>query len=129
VESYLDRLRELGYLRRDLLVEELCSLFSLIRDECETFGRGKRGKMRETVNHVVAALERAIKTEDRYRLLSQWTRWADLVDPASPNWQGINLPGSMILEGYIIFEDFEPVKNYFDTLYDVDSLEPRARPD
>jgi hypothetical protein len=78
---------------------------------------------------VVAALERAIKTEDRYRLLSQWTRWADLVDPASPNWQGINLPGSMILEGYMIFEDFEPVKNYFDTLYDVDSLEPRARPD
>jgi hypothetical protein len=129
VESYLDRLRELGYLRRDLLVEELCSLFSLIRDECETFGRGKRGKMRETVNHVVAALERAIKTEDRYRLLSQWTRWADLVDPASPNWQGINLPGSMILEGYMIFEDFEPVKNYFDTLYDVDSLEPRARSD
>jgi hypothetical protein len=129
VESYLDQLRELGYLRRDLLVEELCSLFSLIRDECETFGRGKRGKMRETVNHVVAALERAIKTEDRYRLLSQWTRWADLVDPASPNWRGINLPGSMILEGYMIFEDFEPVKNYFDTLYDVDSLEPRARPD
>lgn len=129
VESYLDGLRELGYLRRDLLVEELCSLFSLIRDECEAFGRGKRGKMRDTVNHVVAALERAIKTEDRYRLLSQWTRWADLVDPASPNWQGINLPGSMILEGYLIFEDFEPVKKYFDTLYNAVSLEPRVRPD
>lgn len=129
VERWLDRLKELGYLRRDLLIEELCALFSLIRDECETFGRGKRGRMRDTVNHVVAALDRAIKTEDRYRLLSQWTRWANMVDPASPNWRGIDLPGSMILKSYLVFEDFEPIKRYLDTLYYPDSLEPKAVPD
>ncbi len=125
VESYLDGLK-VGYLRRDLLIEELFSLFALIRDECEAFGRGKRGRIRDKVKQVVAALHRAIKTEDRYRLLSQWTRWANMVDPASPNWQGINLPGDMVLEGYLIFEDVDPIKRYFDSLYDADSLEPRA---
>jgi hypothetical protein len=39
-----------------------------------------------------------------------------MVDPASPDWQGINLPGSIVLEGYLIFEDFELVKIYFDSL-------------
>jgi hypothetical protein len=125
VQNYLDEIKGLGYLRRDLLIEELCSLFTLIRDECEAFGRWKRGKLREKVAQVVAALDRAIKSEDRYRLLSQWTRWANMVDPASPQWQGINLPADMVMTGYLIFEDFEPVKSYFDTLYNPESLEPR----
>jgi len=128
LEDYLDRLRELGYLRRDLLVEELCSLFSLIRDECEIFGRGKP-RMQSTVRRVVLALDRAVKKEDRYRLLSQWERWKNMVDTTSSAWRGINLPGAMIEQGYLVFEDFEPIKKYFENLYDPDSLEPRAQPD
>jgi hypothetical protein len=129
VEDYLDRLRELGYLRRDLLVEELCSLFSLIRDECETFGRGKPGRVQSTVRRVVLALDQAIKTKDRYRLLFQWDRWKNMIDTTSSAWRGNSLPGAMIEQGYMVFEDFEPIKKYFYNIYNPGSLEPVTQPD
>jgi hypothetical protein len=124
-QAYLERLKEVGYLRQDILIDELCSLFALIRDECEAFGRQKRGRLREKVKQVVTSLDRAIKTEDRYRLLSHWNRWEKMVDTTSPDWQGISLPADMVLERYLIFEDFEPVRSYLAGLYDPESLKPR----
>jgi hypothetical protein len=129
MQNYLDGLKDVGILCRDLLIEELCSLFALIRDECEAFGRGKGVRVRNKVKQVVATMDRAIKGGDRSRLLSQWTRWAAMVDPASPHWQGINLPADMVMEGYLIFEDFTPVKMYFESLYDPESLEARSPAD
>ena len=125
MRDYLDRLKDFGYLRKDILISELCSLFTLVRDECEEFGRRKRGRLRDKVTRVVRSLGRTIQTEDRDRLLSQWDRWAKMVDTTSPEWQGISLPATMVLEGYLVFEDFEPVRSYFTSIYDPESLEPR----
>jgi hypothetical protein len=125
MSDHLDRLKDFGYLRKDLLVSELCAVFALVRDECEVFGRQKRGSLRQKVRQVVRSLDKAIETEDRYRLLSQWDRWANLVDTTSADWKGISLPATMVLDGYLVFEDFEPVRRYFADLYDPESLEPR----
>jgi hypothetical protein len=75
---------------------------------------------------VVKALDDAIAKKNEYRLLAQWSTWQGMVDPASPNWIGINLPTDMVLEGYLVFEDFLPVKKYFETLYEPETLEPKT---
>jgi hypothetical protein len=31
----------------------------------------------------------------------------------------------MVLEGFLVFEDFLPIRRYFEEFYDPDSLEPR----
>lgn len=59
--------------------------------------------------------------------LSQWPScdrnagcsmgWHGMVDPSSPSWIGISLPTEMVLEGYLVFEDFLPVKEYFESNY------------
>jgi hypothetical protein len=48
------------------------------------------------------------------RPLSLWGRWNDFVNPASPSWIGIDLPGSMVLGGFMILEDFLEVKHFFE---------------
>lgn len=48
-----------------------------------------------------------------------------MVDPSSPQWLGINLPTDMILEGYLVLEDFIPVKDYIEVYYNGYTLEPR----
>lgn len=128
VDAYLETLKDLGYLSRERAAEELCSVFALIRDECKAFGSNKMGKVRDKVNQVVQALENAIVSRDRERLLSQWTGWYAMVDPASASWIGIKLPTDMVLEGYLVFEDFLPIKRYFEEFYDSDTLEPRTLP-
>jgi hypothetical protein len=75
---------------------------------------------------VVNALDDAIEQKNEFRLLAQWSRWHGMVDPASPNWIGIDLPTNMVLEGYLIFEDFLPVKKYFEELYEPKTLEPKT---
>lgn len=70
-------------------------------------------------------LDEAISSESPGRLLGQWDRWQGMVDPASPHWIGIKLPTDMVLEGYLVLEDFIPVKEYLEAYYDPSSLDPR----
>ena len=125
VGRYLDSLKDLGPLPPPRVAEELRNVFVLIRNECELFGRNKRGRVRETVNRVVAVLDNATATPNQDRLLAQWSRWQGMVDPVSTIWRGSNLPATMVIEGYLVFEDFLPVKEYFEAQYDPDSLDPR----
>jgi hypothetical protein len=125
VDGYLLRLREAGTLSRDHLLVELSSLFGLIRDECALFGRTKRGKLKDRVALVVRALDEAIDSRSPARLLSQWHRWQDMIDPSSPRWSRISLPTDMVLEGYLVLEDFIPVKEYIEAYYDASTLNPR----
>jgi len=64
------------------------------------------------VRKVVNALESTMKTRTLERLLGLWGYWSELVDPSSPNWIGIDLPGSMVLDGYMILEDFLDLKQF-----------------
>ncbi len=124
VQDYLAGLSDLGYLSRKRVADALRDIFSLIRNECALFGRNKRGRLREKVNQVVAALDQAIAQPDPGRFQALWKRWHGMVDPASPTWIGISLPTEMVLEGYLVFEDFLPVKEYFESHYDPGSLDP-----
>jgi hypothetical protein len=124
VQAYLTRLKETGALTRDHLIAELSSLFTFIRTECEAFGQDKRGKLKDRINLIVVVLNEAIDSRSPERLLAIWRRWQDMVDPASPNWLGINLPTDMVLEGYMVLEDFIPVKRYIESFYDSVALEP-----
>jgi hypothetical protein len=124
VQDYLTGLRDLGYLSRQRVADALRDVFSLIRNECELFGRDKRGRLREKVKQVVTALDQVIARSEPGRFQAVWNRWHGMVDPASPNWIGISLPTEMVLEGYLVFEDFLPVKEYFESHYDSASLDP-----
>lgn len=124
VATYLARLRETGYLSREQVSAELCAVFALIRDECEAFGRTKRGKFKDRVARVVMTLTEAIASGQPARLIAQWQRWQDMVDPASPGWIGISLPSEMILGGFLVLEDFIPVKQYIESYYKP-ALEPK----
>jgi hypothetical protein len=124
VQDYLAGLSDIGYLSRERVADALRDIFSLIRNECALFGCNKHGKLREKVNQVVAALDQAIARPEPGRFQALWKRWHGMVDPASPTWIGISLPTEMVLEGYLVFEDFLPVKEYFESHYDPDSLDP-----
>jgi hypothetical protein len=126
VQAYLSGLKDQGLISQQRVVEELRAVFGVVRNECELFGRNKRGKLRDKVKLVVNALDDAIERKNEYRLLAQWSRWCGMVDPASPNWIGIDLPTEMVLEGYLVFEDFIPVKKYFEALYEPETLEPKT---
>lgn len=129
VHEYLANLKDRGLISRQRVAEELRAVFAIVRRECVQFGRNKRGRLRDKIQQVVSALDDAIAKKDDSRLLAQWSRWHSMVDPASPNWIGINLPTDMVLEGFLVFEDFLPVKQYFETLYELDTLEPKLRVD
>jgi hypothetical protein len=124
VSGYLGRLREAGYLSREQVIAELCSVFGLIRDECAAFGRTKRGKIKDRVSLVVKTLDETIASRQPARLLSQWKRWQDMVDTAAPGWRGISLPAEMILGGFLVLEDFIPVKKHIESYYEPE-LEPK----
>jgi hypothetical protein len=126
VHEYLASLKDRGLVSQQRVIEELRSIFMLVRNECELFGRNKRGKIRNKITQVVNALDDAVAKKNEFRLLEQWTRWHGKVDTASPNWIGINLPTDMVLEGYLVFEDFLPVKKYFESLYESETLEPKT---
>ena len=129
VQDYLAGLSDFGCLSRQRVTGALRDIFALIRNECALYGRSKRGRLREKVNQVVSALDQAIAQPDLDRFQTLWKRWHGMVDPASPTWIGISLPTEMVLEGYLVFEDFLPVKEYFESHYVPDSLEPRCSSD
>ncbi len=123
IREYLSTLKELGYLSKTRVRSELCSIFGFIKRECLSFGRNKRS-IRERIARIVGALNSAIEASGHERLLSKWKRWEDMVNPASPNWIGIDLPTTMFLEGYMIFEDLIPIRKYFEESYVDGSFEP-----
>jgi hypothetical protein len=125
VREYLSRLGEAGVLSKNQILCELRSLFTLIRDECAAFGSHRKGKLKDRVRLIMMVLDEAISSESPGRLLGQWNRWQGMVDPTSPHWIGISLPTDMILEGYLVLEDFIPVKEYLEAYYDQSTLEPR----
>jgi hypothetical protein len=129
VQAYLANLKDRGLLSRQRIAEELRAIFLLVRNECELFGRNKRGRLRDKIKQVVNALDDAIARKNDYRLLEQWSRWHGMLDPASPHWIGINLPTDMVLEGYLVFEDFLPVKEYLEAHYEPETLQTRMNVD
>ena len=76
---------------------------------------------------VVKSLEIAIEKRGEAGLLAQWSKWQSKVDPSSPMWTGkTHLPASMVLEGYLVLEDFKPVKDYFEMLHEPSTMQPRT---
>jgi hypothetical protein len=124
VHSYLSALKDIGYLSRPKVVSELHSIFRFIRDECKVFGQNK-GHIRDKIQHIINDLDTAINSSSGVNLLRKWKTWEDMVNPSSPNWRGLNLPTDMVLEGYFIFEDLIPIREYFEQRYNDGSFEPR----
>jgi hypothetical protein len=129
LEEYLTPLREVGMLDEGQIRRELCSIFTLIRDECAAFGRNKRGKLKDRLVMIISVLDEAIASRSAARLLGQWDRWQSMVDTSAPQWKGINLPADMIFEGYLVLEDFIPVKEYIESYHDGQTFEPRLECD
>jgi len=77
------------------------------------------------IARILEALDYAISAPKGEYLLSKWRRWEDMVNPSSPNWIGLDLPTNMLLEGYMIFEDFIPIRQYFEKIYIDGSFEPK----
>ena len=126
VQKYLATLKDGGPQTRKRVTRLLQAIFELIRDECELFGQHKRGRPGDRIKLSVMALNDAIAKQNEYGLLALWSRWQSKVDTASSGWIGIDLPTDMVFEGYLVFEDFLPVKNYFEEYYDSESLEPKV---
>ena len=66
----------------------------------------------ESLRRVVKSLETAIAKRTEIALLAQWSKWEGKVDTTSPTWGGIGLPTNMVLEGYLILEDFIPIRAF-----------------
>lgn len=116
VNGYLDALNTNGRISRDRVREELTSIFIFIRTECEKYGRNK-ARIAFQIHRIVSALNAAINCDEGGFLLLKWRDWEDMLDPSSEKYIGINLPGSMILEGYVVFEDLIPIREYFEKKY------------
>jgi hypothetical protein len=114
--KYLRALDDMGSLVPDQVRAELQGIFKGIRTECETYGRGKR-QIRMNILRILNALDQGINAKRGEYLLAKWKGWEDMLNPAAQNYIGINLPGSMILEGYLVFEDLIPIREYYDTHY------------
>jgi hypothetical protein len=113
VRTYIAGLSEAGDLSSTAAIDELCSVFALVRDECNSYAQ-TAPRVRQRARRVIDALRAAIESRSLKRLLSLWGRWNDFVNPASPSWIGIDLPGSMVLGGFMILEDFLEVKQFFE---------------
>lgn len=97
------------------MTDELCALFALIRNESASYARNKPPRVKEKVARVIKAFDSTIGSRNLGRLLGLWSYWNDLVNPASPNWIGIDLPGSMVLDSFMILEDFLDVKRFIES--------------
>ena len=117
-------LRELNgrQLAPDAVRNELRAIFKMVRDECEAYGRGKR-QIQMNILRVVRALEEGINAKRGEYLLAKWKGWEDMLNPAAPNYLGINLPGSMVIENFIVFEDIIPIREHFEQRYHDGSFE------
>lgn len=120
--KYLQELKD--NLSPDDVRSELRSVFKHIRDECEAYGRGK-AHIRMNILRIVNALDQGINAKRGEYLLAKWQGWEDMLNPACANYIGINLPGSMILEGYLVFEDLITIREHFSQKFEDGSFEPR----
>jgi hypothetical protein len=111
-KTYLRAMDRHDSLSPDEVRNELRTIFKNIRSECDAYGRGKR-HIRMNILRILNALDQGINAKRGEYLLAKWKGWEDMLNPASPNYIGINLPGSMILEGYLVFEDLIPIREYF----------------
>jgi hypothetical protein len=122
-KSYISALKDIGWLPPEKIRNELRALFSVIRDECEAYGRNKPW-LGLKIKKITRALDVGIKARTGERLLAHWRRWENMLDPASSNYIRIGLPGSMIMEGYLVFEQLIPIREYFEQKYRDSSFEP-----
>jgi hypothetical protein len=114
--KYLRQLTNKGDLVPDQVRQELRGVFKHIRYECEAYGRGKY-QIKMNILRILNALDHGINAKRGEYLLAKWKGWEDMLNPGSRNYIGINLPGSMILEGYLVFEDLIPIREYFENKY------------
>jgi hypothetical protein len=122
-QCYIEALKDLGWLPAEKIRSELRALFGVIREECEAYGRNKPW-MRLKIKKITLALEISIKAKSGERLLAHWRRWENMLNTASPNYSAKELPGSMIMEGYLIFEQLIPIREYLEQKYRDSSFEP-----
>ena len=113
MRTYIAGLSEASGLSSITAIDELCSVFAFVRDECNSYAQTVP-RVRQRAKRVIDALDSAIESRSLTRLLSLWGRWNDFVNPASRSWIGIDLPGSMVLGGFMILEDFLEVKPFFE---------------
>ena len=122
--KYLRTLEGRTDLSPDEVKNELCSVFKHVRAECEAYGRGKR-HIQMNILRILNALDQGIKAKRGEYLLAKWKGWEDMLNPGSRNYIGINLPGSMIIENYVVFEDLIPIREYFERHYSDGSFKKR----
>jgi hypothetical protein len=75
---------------------------------------------------ILRALDEGITAKRGEYLLTKWKGWEDMLNPGSESYIGINLPGSMIIENYVVFEDLIPIREYFEKHYSDGSFNRRA---
>lgn len=119
VNNYIDQLQSIGNVSEQLVRAELKAIFKFILDEFLLFSENHRNaKHKVTILRIRRTLEEAINSEEGEWLLAKWETWENRVDPSSPSYTGhTNLPGSMVIEGYIILEDLIPIRKYIENKY------------
>lgn len=119
VSNYIDQLRSIGNISEQLVRAELKAIFKFILDEFLLFsGHHRNARHKMTILRIKRTLGDVINSEEGEWLLAKWEAWENRVDPSSPSYTGhTNLPGSMLIEGYIIFEDLIPIRKYFESKY------------
>jgi hypothetical protein len=123
--NYLRNLTNRGDLTPEQVRQELCAVFKYIRAECEAFGRGKR-HIEMNILRILKALDEGITAKRGEYLLAKWKGWEDMLNPGSPRYIGINLPGTMIIENYVVFEDLIPIREYFGKHYSDGSFDKKV---
>lgn len=122
IKDYLEVLKSIGFLSPERVEKELKAIFKFIKREVEEFSKDKSLAIKSHAIHIMEALNKAILSSKRSRLISQWKRWEDWVNPASPTYRGISLPGSMISDGFVVFEDLREIREYFQKYYSDEDL-------
>lgn len=114
VATYLDGLAESGQIGQNALTDEVSAIFALVQNESALYAHNKPLRVKERVAKVIRAFDATIASKDLRRFIDLWSYWSDLVNPASPKWIGIDLPGSMVIGGFMILEDFLDLKRFLE---------------
>jgi hypothetical protein len=123
VNKYLDELKEVGNIPRNMVFVELESIFQFVLDEFKEYARNRNNL---TVQRIIKNLQNSINSGSDKRLLYKWKSWEDKLNPAVPGYIGnIQLPGSMYMEGFVVFEQLIPIREYFIEFYEDESFQPK----
>src|SRR5262249_28079295 len=114
-DRYVAALDETGTLSRERVQAELRAIFNFVKNECNPWGSAHPYAILQVL-HTSRALDEAIESATDNRLLEKWRRWEGMVDPASFRYKSVSMPASMIVDGFIIFEDLIPIREYFELL-------------